>query len=68
MAGGLVGYLQYAFLLVTSIPICFGGLLGLLVSFLQRWDLVPRMTCTGCSARCERHKFAVQPSTMQQET
>jgi pimeloyl-ACP methyl ester carboxylesterase len=36
MAGGLVGYLQYAALMVTSIPIWFGGLLGLFLSFIQR--------------------------------
>ncbi len=36
MAGGAVGYLQYALLILTSIHIWFGGVLGLVASFVQR--------------------------------
>ncbi len=36
MAGGAVGYLQYALLILTSIHIWFGGVLGLVLSFVQR--------------------------------
>lgn len=72
MAGGVRGYLQFAFLMVTSLHIWLGGVLGVVLSFLKRCApfqndrlrLLNVMQQCVCQPTLKHHEFHINAASL----